>query len=54
MKGQPCQACSAPGYKDWEGGDPECAFLTGVFSDRNWNCGTMNALRQRAEEEGSF
>lgn len=29
---------------------PHCAFdVNGVFSDNNWNCATINALRERAE-----
>ena len=32
--------------KTWEGSDPQCAFVGGVFTWENWNCATMNALRE--------
>ena len=44
-----CELCKERG-KDWDGGDPECAFEDGVFSPNNWNCATMNKLRELAEE----
>lgn len=40
----PCPRCRSRG-KDWNGDDPKCAFLKGVFCAKNWNCATMNALR---------
>jgi hypothetical protein len=40
----PCPRCIERG-KDWEGDDPKCAFELGVFSTNNWNCATMNDLR---------
>ena len=49
-----CPLCKERG-KDWTGDDPVCAF-TSVFEDsrfftkNNWNCATMNALRQIAEQ----
>jgi hypothetical protein len=44
-----CKACSDRG-KDWDGEGPKCAFtkdgiFTGVFNPDNWNCATMNKLR---------
>jgi hypothetical protein len=36
--------------KTWNGDDPKCAFENGVFSPNNWNCATMNELRNIAEE----
>lgn len=39
-----CRRC-AERVKDWHGDDPKCAFITGVFDSGNWNCATMNALR---------
>lgn len=27
------------------GSDPQCAFATGTFAPKNWNCATANALR---------
>ncbi|MBR8661188.1 hypothetical protein [Brevibacillus sp. NL20B1] len=40
-----CKLCIERG-KTWNGDDPRCAFETGVFSPDNWNCATMNALRE--------
>lgn len=48
----PCKLCRERG-KPWHGDDPRCAFETGVFSPENWNCATMNALRERARELGT-
>lgn len=45
----PCRRCKERG-KTWEGDDPECAFTKTFFSPDNWNCATMNALRDLAEE----
>jgi len=37
--------------KDWEGDDPKCGFdENGNFLEHNWNCATLNALRERAEK----
>lgn len=45
-----CPMCRARG-KTWEGEDPRCAFNeAGEFQADNWNCATMNALRDIAEE----
>jgi len=44
-----CKLCQERG-KTWEGDDPKCAFESGVFDPHNWNCATMNALREKAEE----
>ncbi len=41
---KPCKACQDRG-KNWNGSDPRCAFSDGVFNTDNWNCATMNALR---------
>ena len=38
-----CDACDKRG-KTWEGDDPKCGFSSGVF-DENWNCATVNAVR---------
>lgn len=37
-----CKLCQKRG-KTWSGADPKCAF-DGSFSD-NWNCATLNAIR---------
>lgn len=44
-----CERCQKRG-KTWKGSDPTCAFLEGKFISENWNCATMNALREIAEE----
>jgi hypothetical protein len=47
-----CPACkSRP--KDWEGSNPKCGFLEGVFSTENWNCATLNVLRDAIEDRNS-
>lgn len=43
-----CKACDRRG-KTWEGGDPKCGFVTDTFDIGNWNCATLNALRDIAE-----
>ena len=48
----PCGMCRERG-KTWTGSDPRCAFENGVFNPDNWDCATMNALRERAEELGT-
>lgn len=47
-----CRMCRERG-KTWAGDEPRCAFENGLFSRDNWNCATMNALRERAEQLGS-
>ena len=42
-----CPLCKKRG-KTWEGDDPVCALKNGKFSDDNWNCATMNKLREIA------
>jgi hypothetical protein len=39
-----CPRCKAAGLTA-----SQCAFLRGTFSDDNWNCATMNALRALAD-----
>lgn len=46
-----CKLCRERG-KTWQGDDPKCAFLRGVFSSDNWNCATMNTLREVMGEVG--
>lgn len=52
-RGTGCPRCvSRP--KDWKGSDAVCAFPDGgAFNPDNWNCATMNGLRELAEEEGA-
>lgn len=45
-----CKYCkSIP--KSWNGDDRYCAFKDGTFSKNNWNCASMNKLRQIAEDK---
>lgn len=44
-----CRRCSERG-KTWSGDDPKCAFPNGIFTPDNWNCATMNELRDIADE----
>lgn len=46
-----CLLCLSRG-KNWNGDDPKCAFENGVFNPDNWNCATMNELREIAEKVG--
>lgn len=41
-----CPRCEKRG-KTWNGEDPKCAFKTGGFDSDNWNCATMNELRDK-------
>lgn len=43
-----CSLCLERG-KTWDGSDPRCAFENGVFDTENWNCATMNELRDISE-----
>ena len=47
----PCRLCVERG-KTWEGDNPRCAFETNTFDSDNWNCATMNTLRDIAEAHG--
>ena len=41
-----CKACMKRG-KTWQGDDPRCAFdERGNFTQDNWNCATINKLRE--------
>ena len=44
-----CKLC-AERLKDWHGDDPKCAFAGGIFSGKNWNCATVNAIRDIINE----
>jgi len=44
-----CKMCEERG-KTWNGSDPTCAFESPIFSNDNWNCATMNALRDLSEK----
>jgi len=43
-----CKLCKERGKPESFGSDPKCAFPDGVFTSDNWNCATMNALRDIA------
>jgi hypothetical protein len=44
---RPCPRCLARG-QTWAGDAPNCGFKTGLFDSDNWNCATLNALREAA------
>lgn len=48
-----CKPCFDRG-KTWDGEDPTCAFVDGVFTSAGWNCATMNKLREEAQRIGSL
>ena len=44
-----CRRCQER-IKDWHGADPDCGFDdAGKFTTENWNCATLNALRDMCE-----
>jgi hypothetical protein len=44
-----CPKCKIR-IKDWNGDDPKCAFPENTFISENWNCATMNELRDLAQD----
>jgi hypothetical protein len=45
-----CEAC-AKRVKNWNGSDPICAFRNGnPFNPDNWNCATVNQIREIVED----
>ena len=48
-----CKRCEERG-KTWNGADPRCAFLNGVFDTNNWNCATANAIREIFDEREDY
>ncbi len=44
-----CKLCKERG-KTWNGDNPKCAFVEGIFNRNNWNCATMNYLRDIIDE----
>jgi hypothetical protein len=44
-----CKACKER-VKDWDGDDPICAFPCQAFNTHNWNCATVNLLRDLVYE----
>lgn len=47
-----CKECIERG-KTWEGSDPVCGFdVSGTFDPSNWNCATLNILRDYCYEKG--
>jgi len=47
-----CPRCKAKYASKPElfGSDPQCAFVTGEFDGENWQCATMDTLREINEE----
>jgi hypothetical protein len=49
-----CPRCIERG-QTWNGDPPRCGFdENGNFIENNWNCATLNALRELAEENAVF
>ena len=49
-----CKKCDDRGQV-WSGSVPQCAFENNeTFSSVNWNCATMNELREIAEENAQW
>ena len=46
-----CRRCAERG-QTWAGDAPKCGFPQGVFDASNWNCATLNDLRELAEDLG--
>ena len=51
MSERDCPLCKQRG-KTWGGDNSKCAFTHFRFSFDNWNCATMNKLRDIAEQIG--
>jgi hypothetical protein len=49
-----CQEAYANGKPENFESEPECAFKTDQFDSSNWNCQTMNELRELAEEHAIY
>lgn len=41
-----CKACVERGTPESYGSEPKCAFPNGAFTSENWNCATLNTLRE--------
>ena len=48
-----CDRCEKR-VKDWKGDDPRCAFTRGQFDSDNWNCATMNDLRELVRDRAVY
>lgn len=49
-----CARCKIRGKPVSFGSEPECAFPEGVFSKSNWQCATMNELRNKVEDGDEY
>lgn len=49
-----CKDAYADGKPDTFGSEPECAFKTEVFDSSNWQCQTMNELRDLTEKSATY
>jgi hypothetical protein len=47
-----CKACDIRG-QTWIGQAPVCGFPDGIFNANNWNCATLNSLRDIAKRIGT-
>lgn len=48
-----CKACIERG-QTWAGDKPQCAFESGAFSPGNWNCATVNMIRDLVDEHAIY
>lgn len=46
-----CEACKKQ-IKTWNGGDPNCGFTSGHFTEDNWCCATVRQIRFLANRQG--
>lgn len=51
MKLEKCKYCKQHNLNDWNESKPKCGFdNAGIFKTDNWNCGTLNRLREIVED----
>lgn len=47
-----CKRCDQRGKPEYFGSNPQCAFSNGIYSNKNWQCATINELRALIELHG--
>lgn len=47
----PCNRCQKQGQPDHFGSPVKCAFINGIFDSDNWQCATINVLRNLIHED---
>ena len=45
-----CKACVERGTPENFASKPKCAFVHNTFSKENWNCATLNKLREISDK----